>query len=123
MRAEIPVDLLNPGQVFACHGLAELTQALTGQAHCAFDWSDPETVCFALEGAGDVDPVEACLSFLLEAEVEGEAPPRSVSQLGDPDDDAETLVGKWGVSLRRQEGQEVWAHPGKVGARRCEVVT
>lgn len=111
MRAEIPVDLLNPGQVFACHGLAELAQALTGQAHCAFDWSDPETVCFALEGAGDVDPVEACLSFLLEAEVEGEAPPRSASQLGDADDDAETLVGKWGVSLRRQDGQEVYSIP------------
>jgi CRISPR-associated protein Csx14 len=34
----IPVDLLNPGQVFACLGFLEAADVLLGDAEGGFDW-------------------------------------------------------------------------------------
>lgn len=84
--ATIPVDLFNPGQVFACLGLAELAETLIGPTMSAFDWSDANTR-FVLAVDGDADPVRAALGFLAEAEVEAIAPHEP------PLDTA-----KWGVS-------------------------
>jgi CRISPR-associated protein Csx14 len=64
----IPVDLYNPGQVFACLGFLEATDALLGDARGGFDWSNPENVVFKLRAEGDVNPVAAVLEFLAEAE-------------------------------------------------------
>lgn len=70
----ISVDLLNPGQVFACIGFAELADLLTGSARGGFDWADENEPHFALSCAGDSDPFSLALDFLLEAEVRSLAP-------------------------------------------------
>jgi len=67
-EAAIPVDVTNPGQVFACLGLMEVAEVLLGDAEGGFDWSDGDTR-FGLSAAGDQDPVRAVLWFLAEAEM------------------------------------------------------
>jgi CRISPR-associated protein Csb3 len=64
----IPVDLYNPGQVFACLGFLEAADVLFGDAEGGFDRSNPENVVFTLSAEGDVNPVAAVLEFLAEAE-------------------------------------------------------
>jgi CRISPR-associated protein Csb3 len=73
-EASIPVDLLNPGQVFACIGLAEAADALLGEAEACFDWSQRDAVQFRLRARGDQHPVEHALRFLSGASVIAEAP-------------------------------------------------
>lgn len=69
-EARIPVDLTNPGQVFACLGFMELCEALElGAVRGGFDWSDEAAIRFRLSVEGETNPVEACLRFLAEAEV------------------------------------------------------
>jgi CRISPR-associated protein Csb3 len=76
-EASIPVDLFNPGQVFACLGLLEAADALCGEAEGGFDWSDPAAVRFVLRARGEESPVAVVLGFLTRAEVRAVAPPRS----------------------------------------------
>lgn len=85
--ATIPVDLLNPGQVFACLGLVELNEVLFGEARGCFDWTDPTATKFILAVEGDANPVAAALDFLAKAEVRSLAPP-----------DSELVTEKWGVA-------------------------
>ncbi len=73
-EASIPVDLFNPGQVFACLGFMEAADILLGDAEGGFDWSNEADVRFILRAAGDENPVEAALAFLAEAEVVALAP-------------------------------------------------
>ena len=47
-ESTIPVDLFNPGQVFACLGFMELADVLLGEAAAGFDWSDPKRAVFRL---------------------------------------------------------------------------
>jgi CRISPR-associated protein Csb3 len=88
--ASIPVDLFNPGQVFACLGFMELAEVLTGPSRGAFDWSDPGGARFLLHSEGAEDPFAVGLAFLSEAEVHALAPPH-----GDLD------TGSWGVESKR----------------------
>lgn len=104
MRAQIPVDLLNPGQVFACIGLAELTECLSGSACGAFDWSDPEQTRFRVESPEGEDPVTAAIEFLVEAEVAGEAPPRAPGRSEAVDAGTDVLETKWKVTQHRVDG-------------------
>ena len=69
-RASIPVDVYNPGQVFACMGFLEAAEELLGGARCRFDWSDERNVRFLLESSGPQNPIEVALSFVAEAQVE-----------------------------------------------------
>ena len=62
--AVVPVDLTNPGQVFACLGFVEAAGALLGDAVGGFDWAEPEPVRFRLTSSGDEDPVARVLRFL-----------------------------------------------------------
>lgn len=78
--ASIPVDLLNPGQVFACIGLAELALVLHGDAKGAFDWSDRRGARFHLGTSASENPIEAALAFLDAAEVVSLAPERSINR-------------------------------------------
>lgn len=78
----IPVDLLNPGQVFACIGFAEAADVLLGDAEGAFDWSDPTGVRFWLRARGEGSPVARALAFLESAEAIAVAPARSASVKG-----------------------------------------
>lgn len=74
MTASIPVDLFNPGQVFACLGFLEAAEALLGDAEGGFDWSDEADVRFALCAADEENPFAAVLGFLAEAEIRRYAP-------------------------------------------------
>ncbi|KAA5597134.1 type I-G CRISPR-associated protein Cas8g2 [Blastochloris sulfoviridis] len=67
-EASIPVDLFNPGQVFACLGLIEAADILLGGAAGGFQWDTGERDLFVLSANGTDNPVEAVLAFLAEAE-------------------------------------------------------
>jgi len=73
-EARIPVDLFNPGQVFACLGLVEAADILLGGATGAFDWRDEHQPAFILRAAGTADPLHAVIDFLLAAQVKSLAP-------------------------------------------------
>lgn len=74
-EASIPVDLFNPGQVFACLGFLEAADVLLGDAEGGFDWTDEANVRFALRAAGDENPFTVVLEFLATARVLSQAPP------------------------------------------------
>lgn len=78
-EASIPVDLFNPGQVFACIGFVEVADVLLGDAEGAFDWSDAGAVRFWIRANGDVSPVVRVLEFLDRAEARAVAPAGSAS--------------------------------------------
>ncbi len=74
-QSSIPVDLLNPGQVFACLGLMEAAEILIGPAMGGFHWQDRETqVRFTLSTPGSDDPVLTVLRFLTQAKAVALAP-------------------------------------------------
>jgi CRISPR-associated protein Csx14 len=74
-RAEIPVDLFNPGQVLACLGFLEAADFLLCDAEGGFDWTRDGKETFALTAGGKRNPFETVLEFLAEAEVKALAPP------------------------------------------------
>lgn len=73
-ESRIPVDLFNPGQVFACLGFMEAAEVLLGEAEGGFDWSNPADVRFVLRAAGAAGPVGEVLGFLASAELRRFAP-------------------------------------------------
>ena len=72
-EASIPVDLLNPGQVFACLGFVEAADILLGAASGGFDWRRPDDTRFRL-AASDENPIQRVLRFLDEATIKSVAP-------------------------------------------------
>lgn len=100
-NSEIPVDLLNPGQMFACLGFMELADVLLGDAEAGFDWSNPEQTQFRLSAVGDPTPVEHVLRFLADATVDRivpvgyiEPPKKKAKGEGDGGDDDEADSGE-----------------------------
>lgn len=87
----VPVDLLNPGQVFACIGLMEASLQLHGPACAAFDWSRPEQARFVLSNKEEDEPIHAVFDFLRSAEVHSLAPIGS-----------DLTTDKWSVPTRVQ---------------------
>lgn len=91
----IPVDLFNPGQVFACLGFMELADVLLGDAEAGFDWSDKAKTEFCLSAAGEKNPFEVVLDFLANANIERVTPigyvkppkKKADSEDGDDEDD------------------------------------
>lgn len=81
----IPVDLHNPGQVFACLGFFEIADVIAGGAVGGFDWSEPQSR-FLLQFAGEGSPFSVVLEFLAQARLYSVAP--GSSELG---------TEKWGV--------------------------
>jgi CRISPR-associated protein Csx14 len=74
-QASVPVDLLNPGQVFACLGLMEATEILAGPCAGRFAYLDSSTDAkFELTAPGDGNPVQAVVQFLAQSEVVSIAP-------------------------------------------------
>jgi CRISPR-associated protein Csb3 len=91
-KASIPVDLLNPGQVFACMGFMEAADILLGGAAGCFEWSDESDTHFALCAIGERNPFEIVLEFLAEAEATrwgpigyADPPPKKDEDGGDND--------------------------------------
>ncbi len=70
----IPVDLFNPGQVFACMGFLEAAEVLLGHAEGGFNWANESEACYELRARGAASPVEAVLEFLTEGRHERLAP-------------------------------------------------
>ena len=70
--ATIPVDLFNPGQVFACLGIVEAADILLGDATGVFRWNASET--FHVSANGSENPVGRVLRFIDEAEVRTRVP-------------------------------------------------
>lgn len=91
-RAEIPVDLVNPGQVFACLGFVEATETLMGEVVGGFDWRNSQKTLFHLETAGNENPVERVLRFLFEARVSSIATCNSGN-----------TTDKWGIETTKEE--------------------
>ncbi len=67
-EASIPIDLFNPGQVFACMGFLEAADVLLGGVEAHFDWSKAQAA-FVLRADGDQNPFEFVLEFLSKAEI------------------------------------------------------
>lgn len=88
-QASIPVDLFNPGQVFACLGFLEAADVLLGNAEGGVDWTDEADVRFLLRADGERNPCEAVLGFLSEANVYSLAPIES-----------ELSTSKWDVATQ-----------------------
>lgn len=89
VEAVIPVDLTNPGQVFACLGFMELCEALDlARVRGGFDWSDPAAIRFRISVAGETHPIETCLRFLARAEVRALIPAESEITLKSVDTEA-----------------------------------
>lgn len=74
-ESRIPVDLFNPGQVFACLGFLEAAEVLLGEAEGGFDWSEPENVRFVLRATGPAEPVKEVIGFLAKTGICRVAPP------------------------------------------------
>ncbi|MGC4083736.1 MAG: type I-U CRISPR-associated protein Cas8c [Vicinamibacterales bacterium] len=68
-RASIPVDVFNPGQVFAALGFLELADVLHGDAEGGFDWTREGDTRFEVYSAGDENPFATVLRFLAECHV------------------------------------------------------
>jgi CRISPR-associated protein Csx14 len=73
-QASIPVDLFNPGQVFACMGFLEVAEVLLGDAEGGFDWTNESEARFEVRAGGTESPVDAVLQFLIKAQCERLAP-------------------------------------------------
>jgi CRISPR-associated protein Csx14 len=93
-ESRIPVDLFNPGQVFACLGFLEAAEVLLGEAEGGFDWGDPEKVVFVLRARGEAEPLQEVLRFLEGARVSSITPPGS-----------ELDTAKWQVPRIEADGQ------------------
>jgi CRISPR-associated protein Csb3 len=72
--ASIPVDLFNPGQVFACLGLLEASAVLFGDAEGGFDWDDGGTATFTLASEQCQSPINEVLTFIRDASVYAVSP-------------------------------------------------
>jgi CRISPR-associated protein Csb3 len=69
-QASIPVDLFNPGQVFACLGFLEAAEVLLGHAEGGFDWDGQPEPRFALAADSPANPFHTVLEFLAKAQLQ-----------------------------------------------------
>lgn len=99
-EASIPVDVLNPGQVFACVGFLEAADQLLGDAYGGFDWSARGNERFLLRASGDENPFAGVLAFVASAEV------RSLAPAGSSND-----TGGWNVTTVRVSRDEPFPMP------------
>ncbi len=78
-QASIPVDLFNPGQVFACMGFLEAADILLGDARGGFEWSHFND-CFHVDAGGIENPIAVVLDFVKAAEVKWLSPRRDLKE-------------------------------------------
>lgn len=77
-EASIPVDLYNPGQVFACLGFLEAADILLGDAEGGFEWGTGSTSTFLMRANGSQNPFEVVLEFVRKAETAAISPSHDV---------------------------------------------
>jgi CRISPR-associated protein Csb3 len=73
-KASIPVDLFNPGQVFACMGFLEAADVLLGNAVGGFEWSNGAEPRFGIQANASEHPFGVVLEFLSNAHLQRLAP-------------------------------------------------
>lgn len=100
VEATIPIDLLNPGQVFACLGFLEAAEILLGNAEGGFDWTDESAVRFRLRAGGEENPFAVVLSFLAQANVSS-CSPRN----------CELTTDKWNVPTKLLSEETPFPYP------------
>jgi CRISPR-associated protein Csx14 len=98
-NASIPVDLFNPGQVFACMGFLEASDVLLGNAVGGFKWRGPQ---FEIQTDGADNPFGVVLDFLTRAQLQRLAPEGYVEPL----ESADTKKPKKDAKKRRKEERE-----------------
>ncbi|HXG32960.1 MAG TPA: hypothetical protein VNJ11_06325 [Bryobacteraceae bacterium] len=91
-QASIPVDLFNPGQVFACMGFLEAADVLLGQAQGGFAWANESDVRFRLCADGSENPFETILDFLAGAEIERLVPKSAGNAIDNLEDGSRVCV-------------------------------
>jgi CRISPR-associated protein Csx14 len=64
----IPVDLRNPGQVFACLGFMEAAEILCGACEGYFQWKNG-VEAFSIAAKGTENPIRSVLEFLASARI------------------------------------------------------
>lgn len=115
-RADIPVDLFNPGQVFACLGFMESAERLFGGTRGAFDWIDTPGPRFHLESDTQANPFQAVLLALGSASLVSLAP-----------SGLDLSTEKWGITTHRLDNDDSFpikppASPATLPARlECQV--
>lgn len=107
-EVSIPVDLFNPGQVFACLGLIEAADILLGGAAGGFQWDTGERDMFVLSADGTDDPVAAVLAFLAEADPKevvprGWSPPPKKTKSAEESESSEKNESMNGAASRVEE--------------------
>jgi len=73
-EASIPVDLFNPGQVFACLGFLEAADVLLGEVEGGFDWNKGGETRFHVRINSGQNPFAVVLAYLAGVEVQCYAP-------------------------------------------------
>ena len=140
-EVSIPVDLLNPGQVFACLGFVEAAVVLFGAARGGFDWQNRDHVQFRLSADEEISPVRRVLRFLNEATVTSVTPANSKNNttkwdietitdssgsfpFSDPSSPAtlparltdydgnSIIIDHWGDETHRRDSVKFWAGSG-----------
>lgn len=113
-EADIPVDLANPGQVFACLGFLEAADILLGDAEGGFDWRDDGNVRFHVRANGKQNPFESVLGFLAATTVKRfgpvgytDPPPKKekkdIEDQDDVDDEVDAEVHTTGSAIDLSE--------------------
>ncbi len=101
-KASIPVDLFNPGQVFACMGFLEAANALIGNAEGGFEWFNEGEPRFEIHADGPDNPFGVVLDFLSQAHLQRLAPKGYV----DPPKPTGTNKPKKNAKKPRKQAQE-----------------
>ena len=117
-QASIPVDLFNPGQVFACMGFLEAAEVLLGGVEAHFDWSKAQAM-FVLRADGGQNPFEVVLEFLSKAKIRELIPIGYVeggAADGGDDEEEDTTPSE------PEDGHESDDDPGEVWAREESLV-
>lgn len=73
-KVSIPVDLFNPGEVFACMGFLEAADILLGNAMGGFQWFDDAEPRFEICANGVQNPFGTVLDFVTKAQLQRLAP-------------------------------------------------
>ena len=102
----IPVDLTNPGQVFACLGFLETANMLLGETIGGFDWYGTAEAYFHMAAPGSENPFVRVLRFLDEAIVTSLlAPKRSANST------EKKLEQTWEVKTRPYDDSDAFPYP------------
>ena len=119
VESAIPVDLLNPGQVFGCLGFMEAADVLLGDAEGRFDWSDESAVRFCLRSGGEENPFSHVLGFVADSAIE-QCEPFGFIDMLQTEDERPAEEGETARSTSRNI--QIEAYPNGAGDRMSLVI-